>query len=339
MRPRRSTGRPPRTSSRIEDIRPIVRKHSVDRVVVSLADARGKLPMAALLQMRLNGVYFDHLASVYEQYTGKIAVENLRPSWLILPTASAKRGAHHRQRTTDIVCSSLALDILSPRDAARRPRGSIQLRRADSSITSHASDRTDASSTCTSSDRCGRTPKPQPVRCGRQKGDSRITPICSILRRTRLDELPQLWNILCGDMSLVGRAPERPAFVAALSEQIPFYAQRLMVKPGLTGMAQVRYSYASSVEDTMEKLQYRPVLHQEHVDRARPHDHARNRQDVLSARHLDRCRRISFNTKDTKDTKAWNAGILCVDDTRIESVPPCAPSSHFLKWAKPSASP
>jgi lipopolysaccharide/colanic/teichoic acid biosynthesis glycosyltransferase len=88
------------------------------------------------------------------------------------------------------------------------------------------------------------------------KGDSRITPVGLFLRKTRLDELPQLWNILCGNMSIVGPRPERPEFVNALQHQIPFYAQRHMVKPGLTGWAQVRYKYGASVEDSMEKLQY-----------------------------------------------------------------------------------
>jgi lipopolysaccharide/colanic/teichoic acid biosynthesis glycosyltransferase len=76
------------------------------------------------------------------------------------------------------------------------------------------------------------------------------------MRRSRLDELPQLWNILSGHMSVVGPRPERPEFVGALGEQIPFYAQRHVVKPGLTGWAQVRYTYGASVEDAMEKLQY-----------------------------------------------------------------------------------
>lgn len=240
----------------IEDIPAIVKKHAVDRVVVSLADARGKLPMGALLQMRLNGVYFDHLASVYEQYTGKIAVENLRPSWLIFADGFRKTRRHtFIKRATDIVCAALALVVLSPlmllvalavRLSSKgpvlyhQPRVGQNGREFD--VHKFRSMRQDAEAAT------------GPVWA--QKGDSRITRVGLILRRTRLDELPQLWNILCGDMSLVGPRPERPAFVAALSEQIPFYAQRLMVKPGLTGWAQVRYSYASSVEDTMEKLQY-----------------------------------------------------------------------------------
>ena len=83
-----------------------------------------------------------------------------------------------------------------------------------------------------------------------------MTPIGRFLRRTRLDELPQLWNVLNGDMSLVGPRPERPEFVAELTEQIPFYGQRHVVRPGLTGWAQVRYTYGASVEDALEKLQY-----------------------------------------------------------------------------------
>jgi lipopolysaccharide/colanic/teichoic acid biosynthesis glycosyltransferase len=87
-------------------------------------------------------------------------------------------------------------------------------------------------------------------------GDPRVTPIGRFLRRTRLDELPQLWSVMRGDMSFVGPRPERPEFVAELTQQIPFYGQRHVVRPGLTGWAQVRYSYGASVEDAMQKLQY-----------------------------------------------------------------------------------
>jgi exopolysaccharide biosynthesis polyprenyl glycosylphosphotransferase len=86
--------------------------------------------------------------------------------------------------------------------------------------------------------------------------DPRVTPVGRVLRRTRLDELPQLWNVLIGDMSLVGPRPERPAFVEQLTKEIPFYGQRHTVRPGLTGWAQVRYTYGATVEDALEKLQY-----------------------------------------------------------------------------------
>jgi exopolysaccharide biosynthesis polyprenyl glycosylphosphotransferase len=87
-------------------------------------------------------------------------------------------------------------------------------------------------------------------------GDTRVTRVGRIIRKTRLDELPQLWNVLRGDMSFVGPRPERPYFVAELARDIPFYRQRLAVKPGLTGWAQVKYRYGSSLEDAMEKLRY-----------------------------------------------------------------------------------
>ena len=87
-------------------------------------------------------------------------------------------------------------------------------------------------------------------------GDARVTRIGRFLRKTRLDELPQLWNVIVGNMSLVGPRPERPEFVSELTVQIPFYGQRHVVKPGLSGWAQVRYPYGASVEDAMEKLQY-----------------------------------------------------------------------------------
>jgi exopolysaccharide biosynthesis polyprenyl glycosylphosphotransferase len=89
-----------------------------------------------------------------------------------------------------------------------------------------------------------------------RQNDDRITGLGRFLRRTRLDELPQLWNVLKGDMSLVGPRPERPTFVEQLTTTIPFYGQRHVVKPGVTGWAQIRYTYGASIEDAVEKLQY-----------------------------------------------------------------------------------
>jgi len=240
----------------IEDIPAIVRARSVDRVVVSLADARGKLPMATLLQMKLDGVTFDHLASVYEEYTGKIAVENLRPSWLIFADGFRKsRGHAIVKRVTDVCFAAAALIVLFPvlllvalavRLTSQGPILYHQRRVGQNGqlfyVHKFRSMLADAEATTGA--------------VWAKKGDARITPLGGFMRRSRLDELPQLWNILCGHMSVVGPRPERPEFVGALRQQIPFYAQRHVVKPGLTGWAQVRYTYGASVEDAMEKLQY-----------------------------------------------------------------------------------
>jgi sugar transferase (PEP-CTERM system associated) len=241
----------------IDDIPAIVREHDVDRVVVSLADARGKLPMGRLLEMKLAGVQFDHLATVYEEYTGKIAVENLRPSWLIFSEGFRKTSAvTAMKRGLDIAAAVVGLIVASPlflicaalvRLTSAGPVLYHQLR-----VGQH-----------------GKNFRVHKFRSMRQDAeaatgavwatvgnDPRVTRVGRILRRTRLDELPQLWNVLVGDMSLVGPRPERPEFVKDLTTQIPFYGQRHVVKPGLTGWAQVRYEYGASVEDAMEKLQY-----------------------------------------------------------------------------------
>lgn len=240
----------------LEDIPDVVRTRDVDRVVVSLADARGKLPMDKLLEMKLSGVSFDHLASVYEEYTGKIAVENLRPSWLIFSSGFRKsRWLTGSKRTFDLGVGALFAIVALPimgvvallvRWTSEGPALYSQQRVGKDgrifTIQKFRSMRQDAES--------------QTGAVWSTKGDSRITPIGGFLRRSRLDELPQLWNILRGDMSFVGPRPERPEFVRELTHQIPFYGQRHVVKPGLTGWAQVRYSYGASVEDALEKLQY-----------------------------------------------------------------------------------
>jgi sugar transferase (PEP-CTERM system associated) len=241
----------------IEDIPAIVRARSVDRVVVSLADARGKLPMQKLLEMKLDGVRFDHLPSVYEEYTGKIAVENLRPSWLIFSPGFRKRaGLLAAKRLFDVAAASLGLLLSAPivfvlgalvkitsPGPALYAQQRVGLRGKVFTVYKMRSMRADAER------------HTGPVWSPRA-GDTRTTRLGRWMRRTRLDELPQLWNILRGDMSLVGPRPERPEFVTSLMQQIPFYGQRHIVKPGLTGWAQVRYTYGASVEDATEKLQY-----------------------------------------------------------------------------------
>jgi sugar transferase (PEP-CTERM system associated) len=206
--------------------------------------------------MKLDGVTFDHLASVYEELTGKIAVENLRPSWLIFSSGFKKsRLVRAGKRLLDVVSAVVGLVLAAPimgvvAAAVKLTSGGpavyrqqrVGLQNRPFTVYKFRSMRQDAE-----------------VGTGAvwaRKNDNRVTPVGRFLRRTRLDELPQLWNVLVGDMSLVGPRPERPEFVSQLTEQIPFYGQRHAIRPGLTGWAQVRYAYGASVEDSLEKLQY-----------------------------------------------------------------------------------
>jgi sugar transferase (PEP-CTERM system associated) len=224
--------------------------------VVSLADARGKLPMDKLLEMKLDGVAFDHLASVYEELTGKIAVENLRPSWLIFSAGFKKsRLVQSAKRLMDITAAliglvlaaplmamvALAVQWTSPGTVLYRQKRVGQHGRVFT-VLKFRSMHQDAEATTGA--------------VWATQNDNRVTPIGRFLRRSRLDEMPQLVNVLSGDMSLVGPRPERPEFVQQLTQEIPFYGQRHIIRPGLTGWAQVRYTYGSTVEDALEKLQY-----------------------------------------------------------------------------------
>jgi len=240
----------------LEDLPAVVRARGVSRVVVNLADARGKLSMDKLLEMRLDGVRFDHLATVYEEYTGRIAVEHLRPSWLIFSDGFSKsRVRRAAKRACDVVGAVLALVAAFPlmaivaaivrltspgpvlyRQARVGQHGRVFTLRKFRSMRQDAEAETGA--------------------VWSAAGDDRVTPVGRFLRKTHLDELPQLVNILLGDMSVVGPRPERPEFVGTLSQQIPFYGLRHLVRPGLTGWAQVHQNYASTADDSMRKLQY-----------------------------------------------------------------------------------
>jgi sugar transferase (PEP-CTERM system associated) len=241
----------------LEDIPAIILRDRIDRVVVSLADARGKLPMNRLLEMRMGlGVSFDHLASVYEQYTGKIAVENLRPSWLIFSEGFHKSWSlEAAKRAMDATFAAIGLVLASP----------LML------LTAAAVKLTSPGPVFYHQERVGQGGRTFTVHKFRSMradaeaktgavwasaNDARVTPVGKFIRRTRLDEVPQLWNVLMGEMSLVGPRPERPEFVAKLTEEIPFYGLRHSVRPGVTGWAQVSYTYGASVEDALQKLQY-----------------------------------------------------------------------------------
>lgn len=241
----------------VHDIPSIVKQRKVDRVVVSLADARGKLNMNELLEMKLNqGVRFDHLASVYEEYTGKIAVENLRPSWMIFSDGFRKTAMLERvKRASDVLFSLIGLTLASLLMGAT----ALAVRISSPGSVLYTQRRVGKDGVVFTiykfrSMREGAEEKSGAV--WSVENDPRVTKIGRFLRRTRLDELPQLWNVLRGDMSFVGPRPERPEFVSRLSEQISYYGQRHVVRPGLTGWAQVRHRYGSTIDDAQEKLQY-----------------------------------------------------------------------------------
>jgi lipopolysaccharide/colanic/teichoic acid biosynthesis glycosyltransferase len=239
-----------------ESLIELVERLGVDRVVVALEDRRGQLPTAELLRCRLAGVRVQEREELYEHITGKIAVEAMRPSYLIFNRGfSRSLTGQVAKRAGDVTMALVGLLLAWPvmlltaiavRLSSRGPALYTQERvGADGrpfTLYKFRSMRTDAES--------GTGP------VWAQKDDPRITPVGGILRRSRLDELPQLFNVLLGDMSLVGPRPERPVFVAELERQIPYYALRHVVKPGVTGWAQINYPYGSTVEDALQKLQY-----------------------------------------------------------------------------------
>lgn len=238
------------------DISSLIERHQVDRIIVGLSDRRGKLPVEELLRAKMTGIRVEDATTTYERITGKILIDDLRPSWLIFSDGfRVSRFTRWLKRSVDLglslVIGILALPLMALTAIAialesGRPVLYCQERVGENGKTftlcKFRSMRTDAEK--------GGTP------IWAKDGDDRITRVGRFIRKARLDELPQLWNVLRGDMSFVGPRPERPFFVAELSKAIPFYQQRHAVKPGLTGWAQVKYRYGSSLEDAMEKLRY-----------------------------------------------------------------------------------
>lgn len=241
----------------VGDLNRIVHEEKIDRVVVALQDRRGRMPVDQLLEIRLQGqAAIEEGTALYEKLTGKISVEMLRPSWIIF-SGGGKRGAFWGiiRRLFNLAMSLVGLSLSLPFAVL----AAIAIKLDSPGPIFYAQERVGKN---------GRTFKILKFRSMRQDAekdgvaqwaaqrDPRITRVGNFLRKTRIDEIPQFINILLGDMSFVGPRAERPVFVEQLSEQIPFYSQRHLVEPGLTGWAQVNYGYGSSVEDAVQKLQY-----------------------------------------------------------------------------------
>jgi sugar transferase (PEP-CTERM system associated) len=234
----------------------IVAERRVDRIVVGLSDRRGHLPIEQLLRAKVSGVRVEDATTTYERLTGKILIDDLKPSWLIFSDGfRASRATRFVKRMLDLAFSIIGTVLAAPlvvltaiaiRLDSPGPILYSQTRVGENgrvfNVYKFRSMRTDAEREGT------------PI-WARDK-DDRVTRIGRIIRKARLDELPQFWNVMRGDMSFVGPRPERPFFVEQLAQEIPFYQQRHAVKPGLTGWAQVKYRYGSSLEDAMEKLRY-----------------------------------------------------------------------------------
>jgi sugar transferase (PEP-CTERM system associated) len=233
-----------------------IRELKAQKLVVSLSERRGIFPVQDVLNCKFSGIEVIDAPTFYEEITGKLMLENTTPSWFIFSNGFKMTSTwRFYKRTLDVICSLIGIVLTLPilpfialliRMDSRGPVFFQQERVGELEekfvLYKFRTMRQDAENGTGA--------------VWAQKNDPRITRVGRILRKTRIDELPQLYNVLKGDMSFVGPRPEREEFVDELKKVIPFYSERHFVKPGITGWAQVRYSYGASVEDAVEKLRY-----------------------------------------------------------------------------------
>ncbi len=239
----------------IADLPRIVGRHDIRRIVIALSDRRGQLPIDDLLHAKLAGVRVEDAATTYERMTGKILVDDLKPSWLIFSDGfQASRGTRLAKRIFDFVGALIGTVVAAPLMLLT----ALAVRLESPGPVLYRQERVGENGRLFTlcKFRSMRADAEQGTPIWARDGDDRVTRIGRFIRLTRLDELPQFWNVLRGEMSFVGPRPERPFFVQQLAEAIPFYMVRHAVKPGVTGWAQVRYRYGASVEDALEKLRY-----------------------------------------------------------------------------------
>jgi sugar transferase (PEP-CTERM system associated) len=247
----------------VNDIEELVRSEAVDRVVLAFAERRGIMPLRQLLRVRIAGIPVEDASSLYERMTGRILLDQLPPSSLILSEGFRKSRIQHLiKRMVDILISVSALILLFPLMLAvglaiyMESGGPILFRQERVGLSEKIFGILKFRSMWQDAERHGPT--------WAADGDHRVTKVGRILRNFRIDEIPQFVNVLRGDMSLVGPRPERPEFVTMLEEEIPYYAERHSVRPGITGWAQIKYRYGASVEDSKIKLEH-DIFYVKHV--------------------------------------------------------------------------
>jgi sugar transferase (PEP-CTERM system associated) len=232
------------------------RVRGIDRIVIAMEERRGQLPVGLLLSLKNRGVRVQDGNDVYESITGKVPIESIRLSWLLFsPGSHASRFFLIYKRFASVVISIIGLVLSLP----LLPFVILAIKLSSRGRVLYWQDRVGRD------ERVFRCYKFRTMRTDAEANtgptwaeddDPRITQVGRFLRKTRIDEIPQLLNVLQGDMSLVGPRPERPEFVAELNAKIPYYHLRHSIRPGITGWAQILYKYGSSVEDAKEKLRY-----------------------------------------------------------------------------------
>jgi len=248
---------PSRVIARSASLDDTVRQLGIHEIIVAVRQQRGGvLPLRALLDCRLKGIQVTDLARFFERVHGLVPIESLKVSWLIYGEGYRQNGLRtFVKRVFDILASLGLLAIAGPVMVlaasliALEGGGPIVYRQERVGRAGRTFTLLKFRSMSRDAEKDGKA-------TWAVKNDARITRVGRLLRRSRIDELPQLFNVLRGEMSFVGPRPERPEFVAMLTEQIPFYAARSSVKPGLTGWAQVRYSYGATIEQSVKKLEY-----------------------------------------------------------------------------------
>lgn len=231
------------------------RHPKIERVVIALEDRRGELPLRELLKLRFDGVVIEESGSLLERLTGKLYLDGLRPSNFIYAEGfRVKPSQQIARRLVSTLAAAVGLLLFLPffpfvllavRLSSRGPiffrQTRVGMGGRNFTVFKFRTMRTDAEASGAK---------------WASKNDPRVTRVGGFMRKTRIDEVPQLWNVLRGDMGFVGPRPERPEFVPWLSENIPYFDLRHMIRPGLTGWAQVRYGYGATLEEAREKLEY-----------------------------------------------------------------------------------
>lgn len=238
------------------DLMEMVAQKQIHRVIVAMPDRRGTIPMQQLLQLRLSGVKVEEATSWLEKMSGRIEVEQLYPSWLIFQEGFRFSTAFLAvRRGISLFISALLLLLVLP----VVPLVLLAIKLDSRGPILYRQKRVGCGGTifyCYKFRTMRRDAEADTGPTWADDDDPRITRVGRFLRRTRLDEIPQLWCVLKGDMAFVGPRPERPEFVEWLTRELPYYGVRHAVRPGITGWAQVRYKYGNTLEDAKEKLQF-----------------------------------------------------------------------------------